>query len=264
MAKWLRQRFAKPLFPGSNPGGASIFTPIITHLLFTAILKSRQQYTYDVIELGFETSTPFNFQAGQFVTFKIADNKPPCFRAYSISSVPEKDGNTFETCLKVIPGGRGTNWLNSLQIGDKIDFLGPSGKFIFQTAKEKSVLFIATGTGVAPFRAIIKNQLEKGNNQKMTLLFGVRHEKDIFYKEVFEELAKKYQNFNFILTLSQPENPGWSGFSSRVTTHLEKMTIDADKTEAYICGLKDMIGSVEEILKAKGLGEEAIHFEKYD
>ncbi len=230
----------------------------------TANLTNKKQYTYDVIELTFATDEPLNFQAGQFVTFKIADNTPPCFRAYSISSVPKKDGNSFETCLKVIPGGRGTNWLNSIKIGDKIEFIGPSGKFIFQTTKEKSVLFIATGTGVAPFRAIIKDQLEKGNNQKMTLLFGVRYEKDIFYKEIFEELAKKYQNFSFILTLSQPENLNWTEQTGRVTNHLEKIEIDPANTEAYICGLKDMIGSVEEILKAKGLSEGALHFEKYD
>lgn len=232
--------------------------------MLTATLKSRQQYTYDVIELSFETQEPFNFQAGQFVTFKIADKTPPCFRAYSISSQPQQNGNTFENCLKVIPNGRGSNWLNSLKEGDKIDFIGPSGKFIFQTVPEKSVLFIATGTGVAPFRAIIKDQLEKGSAQKMTLLFGVRHEKDIFYKEVFEELAQKYPNFDFILTLSQPENPSWNGKTGRVTTHLETMEIIPENTDAYICGLKDMIGSVETILKAKGLSTEAIHFEKYD
>jgi ferredoxin-NADP reductase len=232
--------------------------------LNTATLKTKQQFTDDVIELVFETPQPFNFQAGQFVTYKIADKMPPCFRAYSISTAPVKDGNTVATCLKVIPGGRGSNWLNTLKVGDKVEFMGPSGKLIFQTTPEKSVIFIATGTGITPMKSLIEDELNKGNKQKMHLLFGLRYIKDVFYKEHFEELAKKYPNFTVEYTLSRPENDSWTGSKGRVTEILEKTTIDPKNTEFYMCGLKDMILEVTNLLKSKGMEEKDIHDEKYN
>lgn len=231
--------------------------------LNTATLKSRQQLTYDVIEVTFETAGPFTFTAGQFVTFKIADKTPPCFRAYSISSLP-KNSNDFSTCVKVIPGGRGSNWLNSLKIGDRVEFLGPNGNLAFKTSQGKTAIFIATGTGITPFKSMIKDELTKGNSNKINLIFGLRYIKDIFYKEYFEELAKKYQNFTFEITLSRPENDSWKGKVGRVTDILNKTTIDTRNTEFYICGLKDMIAEVTTILKNKGVPKNAINMEKYD
>ena len=232
--------------------------------LITATVKAKQQFTEDVIELEFETSQPFHYQAGQFITFKIADKMPPCFRAYSISVAPKNGNNTFATCLKVMPGGRGSNWLNSLNIGDKIDFLGPSGKLVFQTSPEKSVLLISTGTGITPMKAIIEDQLNKGNKQKMHLIFGLRYVKDVFYKEHFENLAKKYPNFTVQYTLSRPENDLWNGSKGRVTEILNNTTLDPQNTEVYMCGLKDMILEVTDLLKSKGFDEKTIHDEKYN
>ena len=121
--------------------------------LNTAALKSRQQLTYDIIEVTFETQGPFTFTAGQFVTFKVADKMPPCFRAYSISSIPKQNGNIFETCLKIIPNGRGSTWLNSLKIGDKVEFMGPNGNLAFRTQQGKTAIFIATGTDLVGWPA---------------------------------------------------------------------------------------------------------------
>ena len=219
--------------------------------------------THDVFELHLETQEPFAFEAGQFITIKICDSDPkPCFRAYSISSAPS--GNTFELCIKEVPNGRGSCWLNTLKAGDEIEFIGPNGKFNFTSDSSKRLLFIATGTGIAPLKSIVEEQLNKGNKQQIHLYFGVRHIKDVFYKEHFKELAKTYENFSFNLTLSQPEDESWKGNEGRVTSLLESLEIDPDNTSAYICGLKAMIESVHEILLKKGLSEESIHHEKYD
>ncbi len=229
----------------------------------TATLSDKKQFTQDVVELTFKTSEPFTFQAGQFVTLKIDDKVPPCFRAYSISSSPQENGNTFSTCLKVVENGRGSNWLNSLKIGDQINFIGPSGKFTFKGEKN-NILFIATGTGITPFHAMIEDELKKSNHQKLHLLFGLRHIANMFYKDYFEDLSQKYPNFSYDITLTKPENSDWQGKTGRVTELLQKMELDPKDTEIYICGLKEMIHEVVDILKAKSVPEENIHFEKYD
>ena len=247
-----------------SPVRIRVAPPFIFHMpLNTAKLKEKIQFTSDVFELTFETPTTFNFEAGQFVTIKIADKTPPCFRAYSISSTPHENGNIFSTCLKIIEGGRGSNWLNNLKPGDPIEFLGPNGKFTFKGEKQKS-LFVATGTGITPFNSIISDQLNKGNTNPIQLLFGLRHIENIFYQDFFESLAKKHPNFSYDITLSQPENNSWAGKTGRVTDTLKTMEIDTANTEIYICGLKAMIDEVLIILKEKSVPEKNIYFEKFD
>lgn len=236
--------------------------------LRTATLKTKHVFTHDVIELSFETPDPFEFLAGQFVTYKIADRMPPCFRAYSISCAPTEpkpNGNIIATCLKVVDGGRGSNWLNSLNIGDKIEFMGPSGKLIFHTAPEKTGYFIATGTGITPLKSMIEDELiNKDSKQKLHLLFGLRHSKDVFYRDHFNRLAQKYENFTVEYTLSKPEDENWTGSVGRVTDILDKNPPNPHSTEVYICGLKAMINDVTLMLKTKGFSETSIKSEKYD
>lgn len=218
--------------------------------MIKAKVIEKKVLTHDVFELHFDIEEPFNFEAGQFVTIKICDSAPsPCFRAYSISSSPNK--SSIELCIKEIPKGRGSCWLNTLTKGDEIEFLGPNGKFTFNSDPSKTILFIATGTGIAPLKSMIEDQLNKGNSQPMHLYFGLRYIKDIFYKDHFEALAEKHENFSFNLTLSQPENESWQGHKGRVTSILEPLEIDPENTEIYICGLKAMIESVTEILTKK-------------
>ena len=225
--------------------------------MFKTKIIEKKELTHDVFELILGKPEGFSFKAGQFVTAKIEDQHPPCFRGYSIASSPKN--KNIELCIKTIKGGRGSNWLNSLKKGDELSFIGPNGEFTLQNTNEDSI-FIATGTGIAPFKAIIEEHLEN-YKKKMHLIFGVRHVEDICYRELFEELAKKHSHFTFDLTLSRPDD-SWKGKSGRVTEILQSYAIKDQ--EVYICGLKEMITSVEEILKEKGLSENRIHFEKYD
>lgn len=224
---------------------------------------SNTNLTDDVFELVLETEENFEFIAGQFVTFKIDDQVPPCFRAYSISSVP-KEGNRFEVCVKVVEGGRGSNWLHGLKEGDSINFIGPNGKFVIED-RSKGLFFIATGTGVAPFKSMIEDELNNGNQNPINILFGLRHASGVFYKDLFREWQNIHNNFNHTITLSRCESDDWDGEKGRVTAHLENMAgEELQKNNFFICGLKAMIDQVVEILKAKGVPEEQIHFEKFD
>ncbi len=111
---------------------------------------------------------------------------------------------------------------------------------------------------------MIEDELKKENTKKMHLLFGLRHIKNIFYKDFFQNLANQYKNFTYDIVLSRPEDDSWQGKTGRVTGILQEMDLDLENTEVYICGLKVMISDVVEILKEKGLPEKQIHLEKYD
>lgn len=232
-------------------------------MLKKATVKSNTKLTHDVFELTFTKQEQFDYLPGQFTTIKINDGTtPPCFRAYSISSAPSAEKAEFQTVIKAVEGGRGSNWLAQLKEGDEIEFIGPSGHFTFKTPQENTAVFIATGTGLTPFISMINEELGKGSNQKLHLIFGLRHIKNIFYKEHLDALSEKYPNFTYTLTLSRPEDDSWQGATGRVTEHLKEL--DPNSTEVYICGLKEMIDSVTEALQKQGFSEESIHLEKYN
>lgn len=235
-----------------------------------ATLAKKTSLTYDVVELCFSVSAtadsePFIHKAGQFISVKIPTAQEQVFRSYSISSKPTP--GYFELCVKVVENGLASNFLANLKEESEIEFLGPIGNFGFKNQQEQTALFIGTGTGIAPLKSMIEDELVKGNQQKMHLLFGVRHIKDIFYKEFFEKLSKEYQNFTFDLTLSRPEDESWTKSGEkigRVTDLLKTLKLDPKTTVAYICGLKDMVEETTEILQQKGLLPEAVRFERFN
>jgi len=222
--------------------------------------------TEDILELVFENEKLMDFQAGQFLSVKVEDNpNSPCIRGYSIASAPIQNSKNFTLCVKLLENGRGSNWLKSLEEGSSINFLGPNGKFLFNENPVKNSLFVATGAGISPLKAMIEDQLiNKKNPNKLHLIFGVRFIKGIFYEDFFENLHKKFPNFTYEITISRPEKEDPKHKKGRVSDILREATIDPKKTESYLCGLKDMLTEVTSILESKGLSHEKIHFEQYD
>lgn len=231
--------------------------------LKSAKVIENKKLTKDVFEITFQTVENIQFTPGQFITIKINDGNPtPCLRAYSIASKSTSKNNNFSLIIKIVPNGRGSNWLDSLKNGDEINFIGPNGKFILENF-DSPTLFIATGTGLAPFLSILETELELGNKNKFDLIFGVRHEEDLFKIKLLKQLSEKHENFNFQTTLSKP-NQNWKGNQGRVTKIIPEYDFDREKTHIYICGLNAMIESSKEVLLKLNVPEENIHSEKYD
>ena len=103
--------------------------------------------------------------------------------------------------------GRFSPFLFSLQPGGEIDFKGPYGAFILRRPVSDS-LFVATGTGIAPFRSILQAKLREHADRRFTLIFGVRHEYGLLYHEEFLALARACPNFDYQPTLTRPPATG--------------------------------------------------------
>lgn len=201
-----------------------------------------------------------HFKAGQFVSFNEMLNGKKITRPYSIASLP--DGNRFELCLNLVREGIFSPFLFEMKPGDSVEMSAPLGFFVVRNPT-KEALFIATGTGIAPFRAMAPDYLSHPHGAQLTLVFGVRHENSIYYRKEFEDLAKLHPNFNFWPTLSRPE-PSWSGRTGHVQIHLLEAIGERRDLDVYICGLKAMVDDVRAILKGLGFDRKQIIFEKYD
>ena len=142
----------------------------------------------------------------------------------------------------------------------------PLGYFTLRHPGHRSV-FIATGTGIAPFRSMLLDHLPK-HHPRITLLFGVRYEGGLLYRDDLENLARQYENFRFLPTITRPSGT-WTGRTGRVQDHLDEALAvptyeDQSTLDVYICGLKEMVDDVRAELRKRGFDRKQIIYEKYD
>ncbi len=214
-----------------------------------------RQFLFEVPELD-----SLAFQPGQFVSFRGELEGRPVTRAYSIASLPR--GNRFELCLNRVREGIFSPWLFELQAGQSVVMRGPLGYFTPRSPFRDAVL-VATGTGVAPFRAFLQSDTVLDSGARVTLLFGTRYEQGLLYRAEFEALAESWPGFTYIPTLTRPSN-GWQGRQGRVQAHLEEALANRTGLDVYICGLKEMVEEVRTLLKARGFDRKQIIAERYD
>ncbi|MGA7414943.1 MAG: FAD-binding oxidoreductase [Bryobacteraceae bacterium] len=199
------------------------------------------------------------FKPGQFVSVKHIFDGREITRAYSITSKP--GGNQFALCLNRIENGLVSKYLFELEPGAEIEIDEALGYFTLRNP-QRDALFVATGTGVAPFRSMLLQHLPEVESQ-ITLLMGCRYPHGLMYREELNELAQTYAHFSFVPTVTRPDE-SWRGRTGRVQAHLDEVLDERRDIDVYICGLKEMVDDVRSLLKQKGFDRRQIIYEKYD
>ncbi len=234
----------------------------------------------------------FPYQPGQFISAVAMDgNGKQQTRAYSIASAAS--ANHFELCVNRVENGFFSNHLADLPdlpVGATIQFHGPHGHFVLQEPITDSIL-VATGTGVAPMRAYLQwlfpaDGPDRSQGKEIWLVYGTRHETDIYYKDEFEALDRRIPNFHYMPTLSRALD-SWPGLRGHVQVHITSIIEDrarrlgqtlpappvnpaipvADLSfdiYCYICGLNFMVSGVRDLLNGFGWNKKQIVFERYD
>ena len=207
----------------------------------------------------------FRFVPGQWLSLKhTGPDSEEITRAYSIASPPGENGR-FALCLNRVQDGFMSNFLCDMKEGDEIPCQGPFGDFILRPPM-RDTIFIATGTGIAPFRSMLHWLLadpSRHDNKQLWLLFGSRTEQDIYYHQEFLDLAREHENFRYMPTLSRAALD-WQGLRGYVQLHLPRIVEGRTDMHAYICGLDKMIKANRELLKSLGWDRKSIRYEKYD
>jgi ferredoxin-NADP reductase len=217
------------------------------------------------LEFEMEGVPRFGFVPGQWLSLK--QTKPDgeeLTRAYSIASPPAGD-NRFALCLNRVQDGFMSNFLCDMKEGAEIGCQGPFGDFILRPPL-RDTIFIATGTGIAPFRSMLHWLLadpSRHQSRSFFLLFGSRTQKDIYYHQEFLQLAAEHPNFDYLPTLSRG-GPEWKGLRGYVQEHVPGVVQGRSEMHAYICGLDKMIKANRELLKGLGWDRKSIRYEKYD
>jgi len=229
---------------------------------FRVKIQQVRHLTQDIREMTLEMLEPSElaFRPGQAIAVTVPDTSQnsPLLRYFSIASPPHSS-KQLVLLLNSQDGGKGSTFLLENELGAELQISGPHGSFMLQHEPERPLLFIGTGTGIAPLWSMMATLLAKASSQSMTLFWGLRSESDSYYLQELEAWKSRHENFSYVLTLSQPSSV-WKGKKGRVTDLLQDLATVEDSA-AYVCGNRAMVKEVTDLLKRKGA--QAIYFERH-
>lgn len=225
----------------------------------------RVDETSDASTFEFEhlDQRPFEFQAGQFLTFEINHYNNLLYRAYSICSSPTQ-ANSVTIAIKRVPGGKISNYLlDNLQVGHALPAMAPAGQFTLEANKTtNSLLLMSAGSGITPCLAIARYLLDTQKNTDIHFIHSARQADDVIMSAQLTELANNHDNFRLTLILESTDNPDY--FQGRLDSQLFKQLVpDTSNKTLFICGPSLYMKSVEEIVSESGFNMDYFHQESF-
>jgi ferredoxin-NADP reductase len=215
---------------------------------------------------------PTPFEPGQYMTIGVVVDGKLVQRPYSVASAPAQAGTDgYEFYVRLVQGGTFTPFLWELPIGQGMRMIGPKGKFTLLPDDDRTHVFISSGTGNAPFVAMIRQLLIDGQTRRVVFLNGVSYAHELGYRDVVEGWDRSGAfPVMYVPTVSRPDDPAnteWTGRTGRVEMILgpvlDELGLTPADSIAYICGNPDMILSAEGTLLARGYPEDQVHKELY-
>jgi len=200
------------------------------------------------ITLRLPPNSSFRFNSGQYINII----KGNITRSYSIANCSNHK-NKLEFFIKKYQNGLMSKYLfEEAKINDLLRIEGPVGTFFLRDSSFKNIVFLATGTGIAPIKSILQ-ELEESSldyqNKIFWVIVGARYKEDLFWVPNFKKIKIKY-----IPVLSRQEND-WNGEKGYVQDIVLKQQINLENTQVYACGSNNMINSAKELFFKNKLKE---------
>lgn len=223
------------------------------------------QETHDTRTFRLQPPASLNstWKPGQFITVNFSED-PKTRRAYSLSSSPY-DGDFLEITIKRM-GNFGTRIYDTATAGAKLQVIPPRGKFLLPEDPAMPLMLISGGSGVTPYRSMMRYIVQKQLPTRVVNLYSVRVPEDIIFKDEFEELCRQNPNFKFVVTCTRvpPDDPSWTGRRGRVDPDLvRELAPDGERTVYYTCGSHDFVIGTAKMLHDMGLPKERVIFEDW-
>ena len=208
-----------------------------------------------VLELDVDAAAPV-FLPGQYVNIDVPGGAQ--HRSYSFSSAPGESRIRF--LIKKIPGGVMSTWLESAHPGNKVELTGPLGSFYLR-AVERPLLFLAGGTGLAPFLSMLEVLARANSQQKVHLIYGVTRDLDLVQVDAIDAYTAKLRNFSYATVVADADSAhprkGW------VTQHVPAEALNDGNVDVYLCGPPPMVDAVRKHFDDNGVKPNSFHYEKF-
>lgn len=212
----------------------------------------------DVIEITLRTppASPLHYLPGQYVD---VIGKEGLRRSYSIANAPRNDGKITLQIRKVPNGEMSRYWFEEAKENDLLRLEGPLGTFCLRQTQASHLVLLATGTGIAPIKAMLEQLAENSalnNYRQIHVYWGGRTEKDLYWSPDYPML-----NIHYVPVLSR--SPNSAGAQGYVQDAVISDGIDLKDAVVYACGSESMIETARVKLVAAGLEPKKFHSDAF-
>jgi len=210
-----------------------------------------------------EGAARFDFVPGQFISVSVPTPSGPRLKPYTIASIPESSP-PFEILFNLVPDGIASNYLFGLRVGDFIDFTGPYGTFILETAPDCECIFMAETTAIAPVRPMIHRVLHRRGHLPIRLIHAAPSPEHLIYHDEFEGAAGQDPGFIYETVLVQLDptrsrNP----FTIRDLIQTRYLADSKRERRFFICGIGKAVLELRDLLRDGGYERRAVQYEQW-
>lgn len=235
---------------------------------YQCVCSEIEDLTYDMKRFRFELKDPpeIKFIAGQYIQLfcpKYKGSSEEVYRAYSIASDPQEK-NLIDLIIRRVPNGICTTWcFDFLKTGDPVKLNGPYGDFRLSDT-DAPMVFVAGGSGMAPFVSILSEMHNTGSKRKVKYFFGGNTVKDQCMADEMKAFEEVLEGFEFIPVVANPqEDDKWKGETGLVTEAVQRSYKDLSGHEGYLCGSPGMIDASIKVFTDLGMPEDNIYYDKF-
>ncbi|HEY9347671.1 MAG TPA: 1,2-phenylacetyl-CoA epoxidase subunit PaaE [Inquilinus sp.] len=236
-------------------------------------IRDLRRETADAVSIAFDVpdglADDYRFAPGQYLTLRATIDGEDMRRSYSICSGP--DDGELRIAVKRVEGGVFSDWVNrSLQPGDAIEVMTPTGRFGAPCIPERPLIHVgfAAGSGITPVLSILRGVLAREPESRFFLFYGNRSTGEILFREALEELKDRFLGrLSVFHVLSQEEQdlPILTGrLDGDKVRRLLRLVVPAEAVdEIYLCGPEAMSREIAATLAELGVGPEKVHVELF-
>lgn len=229
------------------------------HLQVSAVIDETADARSLVFNLPADLRGRFAYKPGQFLSFRVPCGGKLLTRCYSMASSPVCDALPKVT-VKRVDGGRVSNWMNEVHVGDWLEVLPPAGHFCLNSPnnadEQRPLVLFGGGSGITPVFSILKSAL-LNSTRPITLVYANRDEASVIFKEELRQLSKAYpERLEVFHQLDSVQ-----GFLS--ADQVRQLVRHRRAGEYFICGPGPFMDTVETVLLALGEKPEDIHVERF-
>lgn len=212
-----------------------------------------------IMQVQLPASDPFPYYPGQYLEFILKDGRR---RSYSMATPPVAN-NLVELHVRHMPGGAFTDHVfgggpTQMKQREILRVEAPLGSFFLRQNSAKPIIFLASGTGFAPIKAMVLHMIATGDTRPVSVYWGGRRPSDLYMLELAQQWAQDHSFLKFIPVVSEalPED-GWAGRTGYVHQAVMQDFPDLSGHQVYACGAPAMVASARaDFQQTNGLPED--------
>jgi CDP-4-dehydro-6-deoxyglucose reductase len=205
-----------------------------------------------VLRLQLPANQNLRYRAGQYLEFILRDGSR---RSYSLANAPHNLGSppAIELHVRCLPDGKFSDHVRTaMKVKDILRMEGPYGSFFLREDAAKPIILLASGTGLAPIKAIVEQLQYSGSPRPAALYWGCRRRTDLYQNDWCEQAAASMPHLRYVPVLSEPSpEDAWSGRTGLVHEAVMADWPDLSGHQVYACGVPVMVDSARRDLVAR-------------